>query len=1018
MPQKHFDNTLRRAIFGLLAVALIVLPTGAECVNKLAESSFQTRTKNPDPLAEVSRLWSLAHLEVKENRYAEAEQRYKRILEILEKQPDEEHPEIAIVRAIFLDQLADLYKKQIRYAEAEEIYKRVLEISEKYQDVEHIRLDGYFMTLERPNVASSRHKLALLYKAQDRYADAELLYKRALEIDEKTLGAEDPDVTASLNNLAGVYRDQARYAEAEPLYKRALAILEKELGEEHLDVAASLNNLAGVYRDQARYAEAEPLYMRSLAIREKVLGAKHPYVAVSLNNLAGLYCDWDRYAEAEPLYKRALAIREKQPRYIRRILVPLSLRDMAALYKKQGRYTDAEQFYKRTLAMMEDAGAAISIYGNVLAIWEEVEHPNVGIALNDLAWLYLAWEKRTEAEPLFERALAIAAASEDTVRLWSVHGNLRDFYGESDPSLAIFYGKQVVNILQGVREANITMDAVAQQSFLKKRAVHYNKLADLLFSQNRLAEGQQVLAMLKEAEYHEFTGKNATADDDPRRSRVAYSPWEVKWERRFDRLIKKTWVAKKLAIEDPETTAYAEFKRQWLQLSDDEGVEDQENSEEWNRRFELLTKKLVLARKLTSEASSYAEIKKRMRMSSTPGGEYPVSPNEFAAFFEDVKRAFAEGASGEANRLDNTSPMQKPLGELGEGTVLVQYLMPQERLWILVTTKDGMKAQQVDIKADALTQKINAFKDAIVAKSPDVNTLGKELHALLIAPAAEDLQGANTLMLAPDGALRYLPFAALHDGEQYLAQRYVLSNYTDMSKDRITDKPTANWSFAGFGVSKKVSDLHALPAVAGELAGIRANALDGTVRLDGDFTRESLQQALNSPPPVVHVASHFVFEKRGNEQASYLLLGDGGKLTLADIRKGYRFNGVDLVALSACNTGVGGEDKDGREVEGLGVLVQRQGAKGVLASLWEVADESTGQFMQLFYSLRQRQGLSKAEALRQAQLAFIEGRVAAELTEAARARGRQTDAAGKTVEAAGANHPYYWAPFILMGNWL
>jgi CHAT domain-containing protein len=131
---------------------------------------------------------------------------------------------------------------------------------------------------------------------------------------------------------------------------------------------------------------------------------------------------------------------------------------------------------------------------------------------------------------------------------------------------------------------------------------------------------------------------------------------------------------------------------------------------------------------------------------------------------------------------------------------------------------------------------------------------------------------------------------------------------------------------------------------------------------------------------------------------------------------------VDLVALSACETAVGGgEDRNGREVEGLGVLVQRQGAKGVLASLWSVNDEATGQFMRLFYGYRQRKGMSKAEALRQAQLAFIENRVPAALAEVG--RGRHTDASGKAVERAtpkaiSPSHPYYWAPFILMGNWL
>ena len=963
MSGKHLARALRRTFFGLLVAVCAALPTlpawaaGAGDIARMEQLlAEQERALGKEHRDVAHTLNNLVALYYGQGQYEQAISYAQRALAINEKALGAGHPDVALS----LNNLAVLYEKQGRHAEAEPFYKRALAIQEKAQGAEH------------PDVALGLSNLAALYYRLARYADAEPLMKRALAIREKRLGAEHPDVATSLNNLAELYRDQARYAEAEPLYKRALAIKEKALGAEHPSVATSLNNLAGLYGSQARYAEAEPLYRRALAIREKALGAEHPEVAQSLNNLAELYKSQARYADAEPLYKRTLAIFEKQLGAEHKY-VGVILNNLAGLYKDQARYAEAEPLYKRALAIQEKVlgenhpdvarnldnlaglykvqsryAEAAPLHKRALAIFEKqlgANHPTVATSLANLATLHLDQKQYAEAEPLYKRALPITAGSGTPENLWSVQGNLSVLYTKSNPSLAAFYGKQAVNTLQSVRETNMAMDATSQRSFLKSKERYYTVLADQLFSQNRLAEGQQVLAMLKEAEYREFIGKGANTDEDPRRTRVAYSPREAEWERRFQD------IAAKLAKADPK------------------------------------------------------------------GEQYAALAKEMDTFFEDVKKAFAEGASGEANRLDNTSPMQKPLGELGEGTALVQYLMPQERLWILITTKDGMRAQQVDIKASALAQKINAFKDAITSKSANVNTLGKELHGLLIAPVATDLQGAKTLMLAPDGALRYLPFAALHDGEQYLAQRYVLSNYTDMSKDRITERPQAQWSFAGFGVSKKVSDLHALPAVAGELDGIRTNALDGTVRLDGDFTSKALQEALRQPPPVVHVASHFVFEKRGNEQASWLLLGDGGKLTLADIRKDYRFNGVDLVALSACNTGVGGEDQDGREVEGLGVLVQRQGAKGVLASLWEVADESTGQFMQLFYSLRQRQGLSKAEALRQTQLAFIEGRVAAELTEAARARGRQTDAAGKTVEQAGANHPYYWAPFILMGNW-
>jgi CHAT domain-containing protein len=102
-----------------------------------------------------------------------------------------------------------------------------------------------------------------------------------------------------------LYADQGRYAEAEPLYRRALAVDEKSLGPDHPDVARDLNNLAGVYNSQGRYAEAEPLDRRALAIREKALGPNHPDVAISLSNLAAAFADQGRFADALPLVRTA-----------------------------------------------------------------------------------------------------------------------------------------------------------------------------------------------------------------------------------------------------------------------------------------------------------------------------------------------------------------------------------------------------------------------------------------------------------------------------------------------------------------------------------------------------------------------------------------------------------------------------------------------------------------------------------------------------------------------------------------
>jgi len=153
------------------------------------------------------------------------------------------------------------------------------------------------------------NKLAGLYLAEGKYAQAELVYKRALAIEEKALGPDHPDLAKSLHNLALLYATQGQYAQAEPLYKRALAIMEKALDPDDPSVAKSLNNLAALYATQGQYAQAELLFKRALAIREKALGPDDPSVAKSLENMAALYREISRVKEAEDLEKRAAAIR-------------------------------------------------------------------------------------------------------------------------------------------------------------------------------------------------------------------------------------------------------------------------------------------------------------------------------------------------------------------------------------------------------------------------------------------------------------------------------------------------------------------------------------------------------------------------------------------------------------------------------------------------------------------------------------------------------------------------------------
>jgi len=228
---------------------------------------------------------------------------------------------------------------------------------------------------------------------------------------------------------------------------------------------------------------------------------------------------------------------------------------------------------------------------------------------------------------------------------------------------------------------------------------------------------------------------------------------------------------------------------------------------------------------------------------------------------------------------------------------------------------------------------------------------------------------------------------------------------------------------------KAPEEAPALPWVPAELAGIiatkpsDAGALPGEVELDDAFTQQSMRQELLKRYAVVHIASHFRFQP-GNYTQSYLLLGNGEHLSLAELRTSANlFGGVQLLTLSACNTGMG----DGTEVEGFGTLAQRQGAKAVVASLWPVADVSTSLLMRSFYrNWQSSPRITKLEALRRAQLELLHG--AEKLTEGVSNRGLRLNERPNgdhsnalpfpTDAKLPYAHPYYWAPFFLMGNWL
>jgi tetratricopeptide (TPR) repeat protein len=236
--------------------------------------------------------------------------------------------------------------------------------------------------------------MAHAYIALGRYPDAAATFERVLAVREKSLGPNHFAVAVTLNDLGGIYRYLTRYTEAEPRFKRALEICEKSQSMQTQDCARTLSNLARVYTDLGRYAEAEPLFKRAFVVFEKTAGGNHADAGMSLSDLASMYVDLGCYAEAEPLLKRALAIREKAlgPNDIQ---LGQDLEPLARLYRFLGRNDEAILLLKRLLVIAEK--------------WSHPDHPQIARVLTELAYVYRDSNRLAEAELLFKRVLAIQA---------------------------------------------------------------------------------------------------------------------------------------------------------------------------------------------------------------------------------------------------------------------------------------------------------------------------------------------------------------------------------------------------------------------------------------------------------------------------------------------------------------------------------------------------------------------------------------------------------------------------------
>ncbi|MDV2998341.1 MAG: hypothetical protein N4J56_008046 [Chroococcidiopsis sp. SAG 2025] len=346
--------------------------------------------------------------------------------------------------------------------------------------------------------------------------------------------------------------------------------------------------------------------------------------------------------------------------------------------------------------------------------------------------------------------------------------------------------------------------------------------------------------------------------------------------------------------------------------------------------------------------------------------------------------------------LDTVSQIDRVIDQKDQTAAAIYPIILPDRLEVILKLPQkpvlhytaAVAQPQVEKTLDALRQNLIEPDTPIEAKS-----LSQQIYNWLIQPAANDLAQSQikTLVFVLDGALRNVPMAALYDGKQYLIEKYGIAIAPGLQLINPQPLQEEKLEAIAAGLSQPRQGFSALPNVKLELAAIRTE-IPSNVLLNNEFTSTALQNQINSLPfPVVHLATHGQFSSKAEE--TFIVAWDKRIYVneldnLVRNREQNRPDAVELLVLSACETAAG----DKRAALGIAGVAVRAGARSTVASLWSLNDESTAALMSEFYRELADRSLTKAEALRRAQLSLLQN--------------------------PKYQRPLFWAPYVLLGNWL
>ncbi|HKX30424.1 MAG TPA: tetratricopeptide repeat protein [Blastocatellia bacterium] len=995
---------------------------------QILEFDSERRLQGPEPVSLVAESAGDYRLSVRVKQRSAAAGRYEIRIEALRAATENER-ELHEARLLYAQQIK--LHDAGKYDEALPLIERALEIRTRLLGPDH------------RDVAKAINSLGLIYYDKGEYPKAEQLLKRALAIIENSPGPENPDLAQYLNSLALVYRNRGEYAKAEPCYQRALAIWKKTLGPQHLNVAYLLNNLADLYRNRGESEKAEPLLHEALSVIAAAQGPEHPDVPIALNNLGLLYLERGDYAKAEPVFKRALTILERALGPEHPVVATL-INNLADLHRSRGELDQAEPLYRRVLAIREKALGP--------------EHIETAQSHNNLGLIYRDRGELEKAAPFYQRALEIIEKTlgPENIDVATPLNNLavlHAYHGDFAKAEPLFQ-----------RALTIKEKTLAPQHPDFVEAL--NNLARLYMAQGDLPQAVRFQSRANSISEQKLALNLATGSERQKLAYLALSSSQTNFT---------LWLHSQLAPRDPEVlnlalTTLLRRKGRGLDAMIDTIATlrrhaEPQDQELFNRLVEARSQLAALIFRGADGVGPQgfgSRIQPLEEEIETLETKLSIRRAEFRAQSQPVTIAAVQSALPADSALIEFvvyNPRDPQTG-IGRPPRYLAYLLAPQGLprWV-----DLGEAAPID-------RAVTAWRQALRGELANVKLLGRAVDKMVMQPVRATIQSgmgqASQLLIAPDGSLNLIPFAALVDEKNhYLVERFTIS-YLTSGRDLLrlqTSSPSRNaplilanpvfgrpstlvaraasrskTSPSGKRAGRQdgnqgqepdgASNIYfqPLPRTRHEALAIKSVLPEASVLIREQATEAALKQA--SGPRILHIATHGFFlndrdlpsaetgtalgenpQTSGLElskwvaQVAYPLVRSGLALSGANQRRegdddgvltalevaGLDLWGTKLVALSACDTGLG-VVKNGEGVQGLRRALVLAGSESQVMSLWPVTDDGAKDLMVQYYRALQR-GEKRSEGLRQVQLQML------------RSQERR--------------HPFHWAVFIQSGDW-